>query len=79
MEKKNLICIIIATIILILGFAGFDIYQMLSYKVEPEVVVLQKLKPEDVESFEIYQGTLISRQSVNIQPQVTGVISDIKV
>lgn len=41
-KKKNLICIIIATIILILGFAGFDIYQMLSYKVEPEVVVLQK-------------------------------------
>lgn len=79
MKKKNSLIIIIIVILLILGHSGIKLYQMLSYKLEPAVVVLQTLKLEDVESSEIYQGTLISRQSVNIQPQVSGVITDIKV
>lgn len=79
MKKKNLLIIIIITALLILGFAGFKLYQMFSYKIEPTAISSQVLKLEDVETYEIYQGTLISRQSVNIQPQVSGVISDIKV
>ena len=78
MKRKKLLYII-TIILIILGFAGFKIYQMFSYKIEPSVVSLQTLKLEDVETFEIYQGTLVSRQSVNIQPQVSGIISDIKV
>lgn len=79
MKKKNLLVIIIITVLLIIGYTGIKLYQRLSYKLEPAVVVSESLKLKDVENFEIYQGTLISRQSVNIQPQVSGVISDIKV
>lgn len=79
MKKKNLIIIATVIALLVLGFVGFKVYQMFSYKIEPTVVTSETLKLEEVESSEFYQGTLISRQSVNIQPQVSGVISSITV
>ena len=53
----------------------------LSFEINPHVKASTSeiLKPQKLENSQLYQGILISRQSVLLQPQVSGQISQINV
>ena len=72
--------IIVGAIILLLVFCvSIFLFIKLNKKVEKTIVNTEVLKLEKIDNAECYQGTLISRQSVFIQPQVSGQIASINV
>ncbi len=50
-----------------------------SMQMPPTIVEIETIKPATVENSEVYQGTLISRYSVSLQPQVSGQVANINV
>ena len=77
MKKK--IIIITSIIILFLIIGVICKYIANRNKIEETLVNAETLKLEDIENSEDYQGTLISRQSISLQPQVEGQITSIYV
>lgn len=77
MKKK--IVIIISVFAVILACTWAYKYITAKEKIEKTIVNTEILKPEEIDNAEFYQGTLISRESVFIQPQVSGQISNIYV
>lgn len=77
-NKKNIILI---TILPVLAIAALALLLRDKNDVVPEkaVVYVEILKPQKLENSQLYQGILISRQSVLLQPQVSGQISQINV
>ena len=71
---------IVITLVLLIVFcaAGYKIFHK-TMPVEKTIVKTEIVKEEEIELYEIYQGYLISRNSVLLHPQVSGQISEIKV
>ena len=69
----------IALLIVILARIGFYFYGNLPQPVEKTIVNTEILKPVEYDNAQVYQGVLISRQSVLLQPQVSGQIQEINV
>lgn len=76
--KFNKYIVIVEILLVILSVLGFKFFHK-SMPVEKTVVQTEIIKKEDIELCEIYQGYLISRNSVILHPQVLGQISQIKV
>ena len=76
--KFNKYIVIVEILLVILSVLGFKFFHK-SMPVEKTVVQTEIIKKEDIELCEIYQGYLISRNSVILHPQVSGQISQIKV
>lgn len=74
--KPIFVSIIIIVCLLVIGIFFNKSGQM---QMTPTVVEIGVIKPAEVENSEIYQGTLISRYSVSLQPQVSGQIASINV
>lgn len=77
MKKKIIIFTSILTVALCC--AGIYLFKNLHTEIEKTIVNAETLKTEKIDNAETYQGVLISRQSVLIQPQVSGQISGINV
>lgn len=76
---RKLIIIIILILVVGLCSAGIYLFKNSHTHIEKTIVNAETLKTEKIENRENYQGVLISRQSVVIQPQVSGQISSINV
>ncbi len=78
LDRKNIILVSLALLIVIIVTVIIHVTQK---DIEPEktIVNVETLKPVEYENAQVYQGVLISRQSVLLQPQVSGQISDINV
>ena len=76
---KNKKIIVGAIILLLIFCVSIFLFIKLNKKVEKTIVNTEVLKLEKIDNAECYQGTLISRQSVFIQPQVSGQIASINV
>src|SRR5574344_130253 len=74
--KPISISLIVIAVLLIIGMF---INKNSQAQIPPTVVETGIIKPAEVENSEIYQGTLISRYSVSLQPQVSGQIASINV
>lgn len=77
MKKKIIIFILILAVILC--YAGIYLFKSSHTSIEKTIVETEIVNEEDIELYEIYQGYLISRNSVILHPQVSGQISQIKV
>ena len=77
--KKNIIIIITAVLVAGLCCAGIYLFKNSHVEIEKTIVNAETLKTEKIDNAETYQGILISRQSVVIQPQVSGQISSINI
>lgn len=77
--RKNIILIIAIVLAAGLCCAGIYLFKSSHVEVQKTVVNSEILKKEKIEVAENYQGVLISRKSVVIQPQVSGQISSINV
>lgn len=76
--KKHII-IFTSILVFILCCVGIYLFKNSHTAIEKTIVNTETLKSERIDNAEIYQGVLISRQSVIIQPQVSGQISSINV
>ena len=65
--------------VIILARLGCYLYAQKQPAAEKAVVNAEVLRPVEYDNAQIYQGVLISRQSVFLQPQVAGQIQDINV
>lgn len=72
--------IIILSIIVLIILVIWGLFNRNSQmQMPPTVVEIEVIKPAEVQNSEIYQGTLISRYSVSLQPQVSGQVASINV
>lgn len=76
--KFNQYIILIVVLLILLGIAGYKKFNKTTI-MEKTIVKTEIIKEEDIELFEIYQGYLISRNSIVLHPQVSGQVSQIKV
>lgn len=76
--KFNKYIVITLVLLIILCAAVYKIFHK-TMPVEKTIVKTEIVKEEEIELYEIYQGYLISRNSVLLHPQVSGQISEIKV
>src|SRR5574344_112480 len=74
--KPISISLIVIAIFIVVGMFFRKNNQM---QMPATVVEVETIKSAEVENSEVYQGTLISRYSVSLQPQVTGQIASINV
>lgn len=74
--KPISISLVVIAIFIVVGMFFSKNNQM---QMPATVVEVETIKSAEVENSEIYQGTLISRYSVSLQPQVTGQIASINV
>lgn len=79
LEMKKYIWIIAVIVIIILTRTGYYFYGNIQQPVEKTIVNTKILRPVEYDNEQIYQGVLISRQSVFMQPQVSGQIQAINV
>lgn len=76
---KKYIWIILIVVLIILARIGYYFYGNIQQPAEKTIVNAEVLKPVEYDNAQIYQGVLISRQSVFLQPQVSGQIQEINV
>lgn len=76
--KFDRFVIITIVLIMFISVVGYKIFHK-NPPLEKTVVTTEIIKEEDIELYEIYQGYLISRNSVILHPQVSGQISQIRV
>lgn len=78
MRKFNKYIVIITILVIVLSTLLYKAFHKTT-QLEKTIVTTETIKEEEIELFEIYQGYLISRNSVILHPQVSGQISEIKV
>jgi RND family efflux transporter MFP subunit len=74
--KPILISLVVIAVCLVVGMF---LSKNNTQQIPSTVVEVETIKSAEVENSEVYQGTLISRYSVSLQPQVTGQIASINV
>jgi len=75
LTKKNILLAIIVIVVFLSGIFVFN--KLHKPKIEPAIVNLETVQMQNCDNASLYQGVLISRQSVNIHPQVSGIVSQI--